>query len=545
MNYIEFNKRCCDYYLKNNEKNAIGSFLIPPSEIVDWLGLEYDNPKIHFNELFKDWFYFTKEDPFNKIPLSFGIIALQCYGAFLRQNTLNTTDRQLNISIVRLIGFNNLQQLQIQFGDGYPNNQDLIWINARDFLTKYDISISIPQPTSGPGRNVKYPKSQVFFTLQMFKDLHPILTEAEEKYINKFEDFRSLIIKKLRDDNQIIKGINQILRNTVNANKERQVFISQLYNFWRSSDWKNIYLRVLQQKNYKKRISDFNLDVNFQIYFDFENNIFEYFSIEQNIYQDLHETNINRVIEIGPVLFTNNPNTPFDFHQVINFEFNTTYLIYCSTNSDFHKKLEQFEGILWYNSGNITMAFIHGGFNDPKVASLFNDYSNSVIFNAIKLVAPYIDFRRKVILPGYDIKISLNSEYISKNEIKLYAKNRGVIGNEVKINESENVDKNYFIIKNLKQGRYRICSSKFNDIDFEIANLSNSESIVFSKKSINPQDLNIQNDLSGIHSLFYPSNIINNNLSYKNIYESLILKKRRHSKNILLKAINLSNYGRN
>ena len=169
---------------------------------------------------------------------------------------------------------------------------------------------------------------------------------------------------------------------------------------------------------------------------------------------------------------------------------------YNLTNSDFHKKIEQFEGILWYNSGNITMAFIHGGFNNPRVASLFNEYSNSVIFNAIKLVAPFIDFRRKVILPGYDIKISLNSEYISKNEIKLYAKNRGVIGNEVKINESENVDKNYFIIKNLKQGRYRICSSKFNDIDFEIANLSNSESIVFSKKSINPQDLNIQNDLT-------------------------------------------------
>jgi hypothetical protein len=542
MNYLQFNKKCYDYYIENNQEKLVGSFLIPPSEIVDWLKLDYDNPKISFVEINSDWWYLTNIDPNYNIPKAFGIIALQCYGAFLRHNTINTTDKQLNKAIESLLGFSSAQQLQLQFGDGYPNTQDQLWINAQIFLKQKEINISIPQPSYGPGRNVQYPKSQVFFTLQIFKDLYPILLNAEEQFISNLSEFRDFILLKLKENHSTLRNIKQILLNTENAERNRQVFIIQLFNFWRSSDWKNQYFQILTEKSYKKKINTTDLEVNFQIYFDYIENKFSYFLSEQNDFVDLNETNVSRIIEKGPILFTNSLETPFDFSQVNSFVFETPYLIYCKTFSSFREKLENFDDLIWFKENNISIAFAPKGFNDQRAASLFNDFSQTIIFNAIQFNAPKIDFRKNIVLYGHNIEVLLNLQYIKPNQLKLFT----MIGNQLSDEiEFSPIEDNRIIFENLNQHKYCISSENFNDIIFEIADISFTNNINYSLKSFNIKDYRITSDLLGIHSLFYPLTNQKSNLSYKNVTRALLYKEKKQSDNTILKAINLSNHGRN
>lgn len=542
MNYLQFNKKCYDYYIENNQEKLVGSFLIPPSEIVDWLKLDYDNPKISFVEIKSDWGYLTNIDPNYNIPKSFGIIALQCYGAFLRHNTINTTDKQLNKAIESLLGFSSAQQLQLQFGDGYPNTQDQLWINAQIFLKQKEINISIPKPSYGPGRNVQYPKSQVFFTLQIFKDLYPILLNAEEQFISNLSEFRDFILLKLKENHSTLRNIKQILLNTENAERNRQVFIIQLFNFWRSSDWKNQYLQILTEKSYKKKINTTDLEVNFQIYFDYIENKFSYFLSEQNDFVELNETNVTRIIEKGPILFTNSLETPFDFSQVNSFVFETPYLIYCNTFSSFREKLENFDDLIWFKEDNISIAFAPKGFNDQRAASLFNDFSQTIIFNAIQFNAPKIDFRKNIVLYGHNIEVLLNLQYIKPNQLKLFT----MIGNQLSDEiEFSPIEDNRIIFENLNQHKYCISSENFNDIIFEIADISFTDNINYSLKSFNIKDYRITSDLLGIHSLFYPLTNQKSNLSYKNVTRALLYKEKKQSDNTILKAINLSNHGRN
>lgn len=542
MKYIEFNKKCFDYYLENDHSELNGSFLIPPSQIVEWLKLDYDNPKVEFDEINNDWNYLIKIDPIHKIPKSFGIIALQCFGAFLRHNSSETTDKQMNISITNLLGIDNLQQLQNKFGNGYPNTQDLLWKSACSFLKENDVEILIPNPNAGPGRNVQYPKSQVFYTLQMFKDLHPILLKIEGEFINSLSDFRDFIISKFSDNNSILNKIKQILTNTENDVRNREVFISQLFNFYHSSDWKNQYFKILKEKSYKKKINTTDLEVNFQIYFDYIKNKFSYFLSEQNDFVELNETNATKIIEKGPILFTNSIETPFDFSQVNSFVFETPYLIFCKSDSLFKEKLENFDNLIWFTENSISTAFAPKGFNDQRAASLFNDFSQTIIFNAIKFNAPKIDFRKNIVLYGNNIEVLLNLQYIKPNQLKLFT----MIGNQLSDEiEFSLIEDNRIIFENLNQNKYCITSENFNDVIFEIADISFTNNLNYSLKSFNIKDYSITNNLFGIHSLFYPLSNQKSNLSYKNVSRALLYKEKKQSDNTILKAINLSNHGRN
>jgi hypothetical protein len=542
LTYSEFNLKCCEYYCSNNSKDKYGSFLIPPSEIVDWLGLQYDNPKIEFTEIKNhDWSHFLKVDPFTKIPRCFGIIALQCYGAFLRQNTEKTTDRQLNRAIENLLCYTS-QQLQAQFGSGYPNTQDKIWISAQKYLLKKGFEILLPEPSFGPGRNVQYPKSQVFFNLEMFKSLHPVLKLAEEQFISDFGDFRTLITAKLRDNSTTIRRINNLLDNTENRVRNRSVFIVQLYNYWRSSDWKNAYLLILKEKNYTKRSRKNGNEVDFQVFYDIDENLIQFYSIEEGMPIELNDSNISQVIESGPILFTNSKETPFDFFQVFNFSRETPYLIFCKIHSSVKEKLDTLLTIRWVTNDKISFAYFPKGINDPRIPALFSDFSETISFNPVQLFAPKIDFRKDIILHGHKIELKIDLNYMQPNQVKLYT----MIGNR-KSNEIQlpKFNGNSVILEDLIPSKYRIPFLKFNSIEFEVAEVSYTNNINSINHSFHISDFSFKEDLEGINGIYYPLKNTGVLLSYKNVASVLLYKTKIKSDNLLLKALNRANHGRN
>lgn len=543
LTYSEFNLRCYEYYCSNNSSDNYGSFLIPPSEIVDWLGLQYDQPKIEFSEIkAQDWNHFLKTDPFTKIPRCFGIIALQCYGAFLRQNSSETTDRQLNRAIENLLGYTT-QQLQTQFGNGYPNNQDNIWHYAKKHLAEKGIEILLPKPTAGPGRNVQYPKSQVFFNLEMFKSLHPILKIVEEQFITDLNEFRTLINNKLRENYTAIRSIKNLLENTENVVQNRSVFVKQFYNYWRSSDWKNAYYLFLKERNYTKKVNTDGHEVDFQIYCDYEENILEFYCDKDGIILEHNDTNISQVIESGPILFSNSTETPFDFNQVFNFSLENPYLIFCKTNSLFKDKLDSISTFEWFSIDNISYAYTPNGFIDPRIAALFTDHPQSqFFFNPITLNAPRLDFRKNIILKGCEIELIIDNNFVLPNQVKLYAMIGKRISDEISLPP---FIANKVIIQNLSPSQYCIQLSKFNSIKFKVADVSYTNNFNPIKNSFHIKEFSFKEDFDGIYGINYPSTNQSVNLSYQAVASALLYKKKTPSDNLILKAINRANHGRN
>lgn len=539
LTYSEFNLKCFEYYCSNNATDGYGSFLIPPSEIVDWLGLDYNNPQIQFAEINnQEWTYFLNEDFDTSIPRCFGIVAVQCYGAFLRQNTTKTTDRQLNRAIENLIGYET-SQLQKEFGNGYPNTQDKLWGKAQTHLENNSVKILLPAPSKGPGRNVQYPKSQVFFTLETFKSLHPLLIKAEESFIADFQEFKDFILEKFRTNKSNIRNYNNILSNTLDSVNKRGVFVNQLYNYWHSSDWKNAYFKILKEKNYKKELKQ-GKDADFLIYYNFEDNEIAFYSMINENQIDINETNISNLLNLGPILFSSLSETPYDFFQEKNFSLGVPYFIITEKYSSFIEKITHFENISWFEIGNICYAYLSEGFHNPKSAVLFSDYSKTIVFNPIQLNGIKLDFRKNIYLHNSQLEVSFDTKYLNVEDLEFFKMIEGSRSEQINLPQWND---NKIIFDYLAPGDYAILLKNFNDIKFSIAEVSFTNNYNFVECSFNTNTCTIENNSNGIYSTNYPYVKMNSKLSHKNVIDIIIFKKNISTTNYILKALNKVNHG--
>lgn len=543
LSYQEFNKKCFDYYVDNNQNSEFATFLIPPRVIVDWLSIDYNNPSVSFVELENDWEYLLKVDHKYEIPKCFGLIALQCFARFRMSRNDFANKNQYVIQLVKLINLKtNFTQ---KCGTGPKENiQELLWRRASEFLKKYGILIDIPQKEPGPTRNVRYPKSQVQFTIHSFQSVSWFLELMDQDFCSEILPFSKRFKEEYATSEGKIKlaEFSEIMNNTAESLEKYEKFIYQFYNYYRASDWRQRVIAKIENQSFKKITVESELAIS--VYFDFEKHNIKFYN-QNDPSIELITDNIIEILQQEFLIFENSPDRVFDFYPILDFNMNKPYLVLSLSNGRNFEILKNKFNLQFRDYGSdsrIRYAWLTDGFQDLEILNFIFSRTKRFNINPFDVKGIRINFRKREFLYGYNIEITKN-KLISANEpLSLYRMVEGSAESHLQLDFENEI---CIILQSmLRPGVYELRHPKFSSISFRIVQVTLNNRLKIKESSYNPKTSLYENNLIGINGINYPLNPVTENITIAQIRKWAIGRKTP-SENKILTALNHYRYGSN
>jgi hypothetical protein len=227
LQYKDFNQWAHDYYLSRFKKNTNGILCVDAGDIDDFLGLHAKDLLLEKLFYFKElnvtkWSGLLKQDTSNRIPLYFGLIALQCYAASKMEDADGVRAKDYQKRLMQLIGLNTPADLQGCFSEQFSSTttiQEEIWRRSSIYLRDQGIIINLPEKKTYKGRYIQFPISQVILNVEDLKEYISIFKKIGTSETPMSKDFfldelRKLFLdvefKRVRNKKLQIEGLSEL-----------------------------------------------------------------------------------------------------------------------------------------------------------------------------------------------------------------------------------------------------------------------------------------------------------------------------------------------
>lgn len=190
----------------------------------------------------KNWKIFVTKN--EEIPLCYGLMAIQilCASSMEYGRYNEILEEKLEIAPHKLQGL-------------FKKYQDELWSIARYHIESLGFKCSFPEPSTGPGRFIQYPKSQAYLNLQDLEKLSLLFIERELKAnldISLFDFIEVLGIESSK--NIPADFITRHAKRVFLQQEFRQsIFQNQLYSFYLNWDGKCKEQNLSIIKDYSNR----------------------------------------------------------------------------------------------------------------------------------------------------------------------------------------------------------------------------------------------------------------------------------------------------
>ncbi|WP_367331267.1 hypothetical protein [Sphingobacterium multivorum] len=264
MGYLEFNRWSYEYYKTTTLKNGVCCLAIDEYEI-EIFKRQYSLDNLYFKEIgLGSWGKLLNFHDYGdmKIPIYFGLIALQCLAASSMENSETVILEEPNEKAIiissgnfwdrfcRITGIKKQRLLKCysEEQNGVPI-QEILWHSAKKYLeNNLKFQLKIPQKTKGPGRYIQYPKFQVVLNKEDLK-------EIADKVLNQLD-----ISKGISEENFYRSFLNEFPLQRFNRNNNkvkhegptRDIFLKQVFNFYNSGEWKFLNHKHITSKPRRK-----------------------------------------------------------------------------------------------------------------------------------------------------------------------------------------------------------------------------------------------------------------------------------------------------
>ena len=245
MNYPSINKAIHDYIFQAHPKGAhliLAFDEYALNEISKILGCTKEELLSNLSsKLSSDWSDLLQEgEP--KIPMYFGLLALQSYAAFLMHNDEIITENAYIKRFETLLDNNVRTQLLFK---GVSNEklylQDKIWTSAKEYIISKGYLSNIPNPKEKAHRNVQYPKSQALLNTEDLRSLTPFFQKINlqpEENIS-FNCFRELLLSyQFTSSIYLTRRAKRLFEDETNMSN----LFAQIFNFYQLWDG-TVYLK--------------------------------------------------------------------------------------------------------------------------------------------------------------------------------------------------------------------------------------------------------------------------------------------------------------
>ncbi len=545
ITYTEFNRWCYNYYIHHNKDSEYGSLFIPPSDIDEFLGRDNAQDPIIFSEINNDWSYFLKTDKSeNAIIKVFGIIALQCYAAYLMENDNINSKNEYRARLIKLLNIVTPNEKD-KYGEGQTSTQDKIWKHAREFLKKDNIIINIPSERSGAGRYTQYPRSQVIFNKEDLKGFRSLLTAFDDQMNSDVYSFEKYFNTYVVSNNQVY--FNKLLiRYNVSINqrtKDYKILIKQLYNYYLSKEWQNTLKLEIQKRYFKRKSINNDFQFAFYVYHDPEDEMLELYLSETD---NQDPVTIEKIINLSVLneteafLFESINSNSSIFEYTTYVTLNQEYFIISHSESDIKHILENKFNLIYKQIEGSDFSYVLTTFIDERIFKFFHEKTENIIISPLSVSGKRIDFRKRIYLKGYDINIKINVDFLK--ELKLHKIVSGNILEAIAL--SSETDQTALI--DLSIGSYEIfIGNNFTNYKFDVVAVDPLLHILKSNyDKLNTSTLRYSNNENGIHGVLFHS-LTERSISVANIRDILVKNKKVDSDNLILKSLNQYKHGRN
>lgn len=525
-----------DYYIQHSDNHA-PSFFIPPSVIQEWLRININEPAPFKEFENQDWIYFTKNCAVYGIPRGYGLIALQCFAAFLMRSDEGITAREYNRRLKDLLQVKYVNTAN-KYGGDIPNYQDLIWHEAQKFLfQEHEIEISVPEirGTGGAGRNVRYPKSQVFFSIADFEKLHHSLFDLSQQNVYDFKTFKSKIKLSLTNIISSLRNRDKI------TEAQKDQFIGQLYNYYNTYEW---YKKELIDNKYQRQFSAKEDDSQHNIIVQFNSN--ENIARSNfNVFELYNSLDFNGCISQLTKLLNQKKLLLFkhdiydEYVQEFKLRDNVPYIILINSLDQANYLTKEFNLYFAEVEDNIYAAYVQ----DKVASKALKRYLELTLkqrYDWIELSGVKTNFSTLEFLEGQKITIAVNDNTIKT--VNLYTLINGIRSSK---DEKLSFEVSDVIEKIITPGDYELVHKDLKPIRFSVRSLPVFPSIeVNQNTSLLIDNISIQDNKDGLYSLYYPLSKIDLSLE-KHYKEIFMINNHIQSSNTIIKALNKKYYGRN
>lgn len=165
------------------------------------------------------------------IPRYIGLIAIQCFAASQMQRDEYNAADAYKVRLAEVLGLDNIQDLQNLFNrnNQKPSIQEQIWLQAKVFFSdKLGQDLDLPEPISGWGKFVQFPKSQALLNVEDLK--HFTIFFAEEWNVKEdipFSYFKQRLQRSLHNITQTAKT-----KLLLEHGQKRDQCIQQVYDYF-------------------------------------------------------------------------------------------------------------------------------------------------------------------------------------------------------------------------------------------------------------------------------------------------------------------------
>lgn len=534
IKYIEFNKKCFDYYIQHSD-NFTPSFFIPPSIIQEWLGITITDSTPFEDFEHQDWIYFTENCTEFKIPRGYGLIALQCYAVFLMDS-----DIEAGISegeyIKRLNILLRIKYASRKFGGGLLNNQDIIWKSAKKYLLDFqNIDIKIPKESKYAGRNVQYPKSQVFFRISDFNKLHNDLKNISQQQVYSFNEFKTKMYSSVSN------LITKLHKKDKITEAQKDQFIGQLYNYYNTYKWYNKELidnKYQRQFSAKEDDSQHNIIVQFNSNENVGRSNFNVFELNDSLdFKDCISYLTKLLNQNKLLLFKHDIYD--EYIQEFKLRDNVPYLILINTIDHANYLAKEFNLYFAEVEDNFYAVYLKDGIYN-KALKRYLELTLKQRYDWIELSGVRTNFSTLEFLEDQKITIAVNDNAIKI--VNLFTLKNGIRSSK---DEKLSFEVSDVIEKIITPGDYELVHKELKPIRFSVRSLPEYPSIeVNQKTSLLIDKMAFIHNKEGIYSLHFPISKIE--LSLGKHYKEIIIKNNHiQSSNTIIKALNKKYYGRN
>ena len=309
------------------------------NEFCEGENISYEELKNSISEIINNKYFLVES-----VEYCFGLCAIQVFIASQMQNENQFSRRQYNPRLYFFLNINigALQSL-------YNKSQDIIWDNLKSFCEEHSFHVNIPSPTTGKGRFVQYPFSQVLLNKADLKETSALFEKAgikNSEYISYKDFFR--IIKTADTKNCMNSHYYRIKERLVKDYCTGQLY-KQIYNYF-IYDWDGSYP---QKKEHEKNIKKYSAnDENIHL---FLNKTHEYIIVSDNNYEkiaDVYLCNENvfekikqyhKVYNEDFLIFKIESNDDPEYMRF--FETEEKYIIICNNKSEANKYIFSLCGI--------------------------------------------------------------------------------------------------------------------------------------------------------------------------------------------------------
>lgn len=228
--YEEINKGFV-YRFFNEESKGETIFFVIDEDVINEFSVSFtsgDKKKLLnclVNRFSEDWDYASSVK--NELPQFFGLIALQVYAAFCRQNGDSFTDAAYLPQLSQLLNGMNLNKIERLF----KKYQDELWINFKNWANQNHYEIIIPEKKRDRNRYVQYPLSQALFRVADLKKMGTVFDQyglIPHEPIHK-DDFNEIINNAARE---CAIFNSSYIKRLIKNQKKRKGIIDQIYRYY-------------------------------------------------------------------------------------------------------------------------------------------------------------------------------------------------------------------------------------------------------------------------------------------------------------------------